>query len=188
MLNHKGTIILETNRLILRQFEMNDAQATFDNWCSKDNVSKYMRWKTHQSIEETKSMIGKWIEGYKDERSYHWIIVNRQTQAPIGTIGLFIVNEFDMCGVFGYCLDDVEWGKGYTTEALNAVLEFAFEQVGFNRIEAEHSVNNPASGKVMQKVGMTFEGVAKQKYKCNLGFQDCNLYGITANEYNNKKG
>lgn len=183
MLQHKGTITLETDRLIIRRFEPTDAQAAFDNWCSKDAVSRYMRWATHQSVIETETMISNWIEKYKVDSHYIWVIVVKETQIPIGSIGLFVSNELDMRGEFGYCLDDTQWGRGYTTEALGAVLEFAFNQVGFNRIEADHSIHNPASGRVMQKVAMQFEGLAKQKYRSNFGFQDCNMYGITAEEY-----
>ena len=91
---------------------------------------------------------------------------------------MFIVNKYDLCGDVGYCIGKKYCGQGILTEALKTILNFAFETVGFNRIETYHSINNPASGKVMQKCGMTFEGIAKQKYKSISGFEDSNMYSI----------
>lgn len=72
------------------------------------------------------------------------------------------------------------------TEALRAVLAFAFDRADFHRVEACHSVRNPASGRVMQKAGMTFEGTARQKYKANCGFQDCRLYAALRKDSGNR--
>jgi len=94
-----------------------------------------------------------------------------------------VVNETDLCGDFGYSISRKYWGQGIATEALKAVLKLAFETVGFNRIESYHSTKNPASGKVMQKAGMKFEGLARQKYKSNVGFEDSNLYSILKEDY-----
>lgn len=68
--------------------------------------------------------------------------------------------------------------QGIASEALKSVLKFAFKTVGFNRLESYHSVNNPASGEVMQNAGMKLEGLARQKYRSNIGFEDCNMYAI----------
>jgi ribosomal-protein-alanine N-acetyltransferase len=180
---HQGTQTLETKRLILRKYHENDAQAMYTTWASNPNVTRYMRWQPHCSVEETQEIVSEFISHYEKSNYYHWIICLKETDQPIGTIGLFIINEFDELGEFGYCLGEDYWNKGYTTEALNAVFEFAFKKVQFNRIEACHSVNNPASGEVMKKAGMTFEGLARQKYKCSLGFQDANCYAILREDY-----
>lgn len=182
-MNHQGTQTLETNRLILRKYQKDDAQAMFENWASNPNVARYMRWQPHSSIEETQKIVLDFISRYEQNSYYLWVICLKETNQPIGSIGLFIVNEFDEVGEFGYCIGEAFWNKGYTTEALEAVFEFGFKAVGFNRIEAYHSVNNPASGEVMKKVGMQFEGLARQKYKCTLGFQDVNCYAMLSEDY-----
>ena len=64
------------------------------------------------------------------------------------------------------------------TEALCAVIRYAFDSAGVNRLEAFHSVRNPASGAVMRKAGMLLEGRARQKYRSHMGYEDCDLYGI----------
>lgn len=186
-MNHQGTQTLMTKRLILRKFEIDDAQAMFDNWASNPNVTRFMRWQAHTSVEESKENIQRFISRYNQKDYYHWVICLKESNMPIGTIGLFVLNEFDELGEFGYCIGEAYWNKGYTTEALKAVFDFGFRQIQFNRIEACHSVNNPASGEVMKKVGMQFEGTARQKYKCNLGFQDANCYGILREDYLNSQ-
>jgi len=111
------------------------------------------------------------------------IIICIENENVIGAIGLFVVNESDMCGDFGYSICKNYWGKGITTDALKAVLKFAFEVVGFKRVESYHSINNAASGKVMQNAGMNFEGLARKKYKSNVGFEDCNMYSLLREDF-----
>ena len=94
-----------------------------------------------------------------------------------------MVNESDMCGDFGYSIGKKYWNMGAASEALKEVLKFGFEVVGFNRIESYHSINNPASGKVMQKAGMTLEGLARQKYRSNAGFEDSYMYSILKEDF-----
>lgn len=182
-LNHIGTKTLTTYRLILRRFTIDDTEAVYNNWTSDSEVSKYMRWQHHKSIKETESKINDWINRYKHNNFYQWAITFKGSDEPIGAIGLFVVNESDMSGDFGYSISRKCWGMGVATEALMAVLKFAFETVGFNRIESYHSVNNPASGKVMLKAGMKLEGLAKQKYKSNVGFEDSYVYSIIKEDY-----
>lgn len=182
-LNHVGTQTLITNRLILRRFTFYDTEAVYNNWTSDSEVSKYMRWQHHKNIKETESKINDWVNRYKNNNFYQWAITFKDSDEPIGAIGLFVVNESDMCGDFGYSISRKYWGMGVATEALKAVLKFSFETVGFNRIESYHSVNNPASGKVMLKSGMKLEGLAKQKYKSNVGFEDSFMYSSLKEEF-----
>ena len=183
MLNHNGTVKIETERLILRRFTIGDVDSMFNNWASDDEICKYMRWTRHENKEETKEIIDSWIDSYSKKSFYQWAITLKGNDEPIGAIGLFVVNEFDLCGDVGYCISKKSWGQGIATEALSAVLNFAFEIVGFNRIETYHSINNPASGRVMQKSGMVFEGLARQKYKSICGFEDSNMYSILKEDY-----
>jgi ribosomal-protein-alanine N-acetyltransferase len=121
-----------------------------------------MRWEPHRSIKETELKINDWINRYKNNNFYQWAITFKDIDEPIGAFGLFVVNENGMTGDIAYIISRKYWGMSIATEALKTVLKFAFEVVGFNRIESYHSVNNPASGKVMQKAGMKLEGLAEQ--------------------------
>lgn len=182
-MNHTGTITLTTERLILRRFTADDVEDVYNNWTSDSEISKYMRWQHHKSIQETEEKISDWLTRYENKNFYQWAITFRDIDEPIGAIGLFVINESDMSGDFGYSIGKKYWNMGAASEALREVLKFAFEVVGFNRIESYHSINNLASGKVMQKAGMKLEGLARQKYKSNIGFEDSYMYSILKDEF-----
>lgn len=178
MYNHQGTVTLETDRLILRRFKLGDAEAMFNTWTNDEEVVKYMRWDTHKSAQESEDVLSDWVINYEKADYYHWGITIKATNELIGSIGMFCVNAVDMCYEAGYCIGRAYWNKGYTTEALSAIIKFGLLNVGINRIEAYHSIFNPASGQVMQKCGMKYEGRLRQKYKSNRGFEDADLYAV----------
>jgi len=178
MLNHKGTVTLETAHLILRKFVFEDAENMYTNWSNDAEVAKYMRWNEHNDINETKKNLRNRIEKYHEPSTYYWAIIMRATNMPIGNIALITSSEYDMCADVAYCIGRSYWGQGIATEALKRVLEFGLAVVKFNRIEAYHSVNNIASGRAMQKAGMKYEGRMRQKYRSHIGFEDSNLYAI----------
>ena len=187
MLEHKGTVTIETDRLILRRFAKDDASCMFNNWANDIDVCKYMRWTPHKSEEESRQILTGWLDSYNKETFYQWAITLKKMNVPVGAISLSVVNEFDNCGEVGYCIGKKYWGQGIVTEALKAVLGFAFTAIGFNRIEACHSAKNAASGRVMQKAGMTFEGMARQKYRSISGYEDSNMYSIIKEDFDSLK-
>lgn len=178
-LHHKGTIPLHTERLLLRRFRPGDEEAMFQGWLCDPEAAKFMRWASYSSVEEARLFLEELLSGYECPDFYRWAIVPRETGKPAGILSLFTVSEWDLVCEPAYCIGRSWRGKGYAAEALRAVLGFAFREAGFNRAEAYHSLQNPASGRVMEKAGMKKEGEAPQKYRCSLGFQDCALYGIT---------
>jgi len=145
-----------------------------------------MRWTTHKNVEETKTTIQNWFEDYKEDNKYHWGICLDDGEM-IGSVGVFNISEYDYKAEIGYCIGRKWWSQGYTSEAVKAVIDYMFINTDIERIEAYHSVENPASGRVMAKAGMINEGFAQSKYKSPDGFQDCDLYGITRNEWETQK-
>lgn len=182
-MNFVETKELNTGRLVLRRFTVQDAPDMFQNWANDPEVTKYLRWQPHASMEVTANLLAEWVKNYNDPNYYHWAIVLRESGKVIGSIGILDPSCSDQRGEIGYCIGKAWWGQGLMTEALLAVEDFAFEDVGFNRLEAFHSVNNPASGKVMQKGGMRFEGTARQKYVANAGVQDCSMYAVLKEDW-----
>ncbi len=176
MLRHSGTVRIESERLLLRRFLLQDTQAVYNGWTSDSRSSLFMRWQPHTSAKETHAMLETWVSQYSNPAFYQWAIELKQTHALVGTIALFTVNEQDRCGDVAYCIATEHWSRGYASEALSAVLYFAFSRENYNRVEAYHAVENPASGRVMEKAGMVCEGVAREKYRSNRGFEDCRMY------------
>lgn len=128
----------------------------------------------------------KWLElcnaGIETGDSFRFAIREKEIGKLIGTIGLHLSKEHHKAEL-GYWLGKDYWGKGYLTEALKAVLQFGFDHVQLNKIYATHFVYNPASGKVMQKVGMKFEGLLKQEYFHQEKFLDVNRYSILKEDF-----
>ena len=182
MLTHKGTQTIETPRLILRRAAMEDAQAMFDNWASDAEVTRYLTWPAHSSTEITEMVIGSWLEGYRQEDFYQWMIVLREKGEPIGSISVVAHNDRVGKAEIGYCIGRKWWHKGIMTEALGAVMDFLFDAVGMNRVEARHDPNNPHSGAVMKKCGMRYEGTTRQSDRNNQGICDTCLYGLVAED------
>lgn len=179
MLTHKGTQIIETNRLILRPFTMDDAEPMFRNWASDSEVTKHLTWPTHESVEISKTVLSDWTSHYGEADFYNWAIVLKENgPEPIGNISVVgIIKKVDGA-TMGYCMSRAHWGKGVMAEALTALIDFFFDEVGFNRIEADHDPNTPASGRVMEKSGMTCEGTMRQAGKSNQGIIDVRRWAI----------
>ena len=186
-MQHQGTKILETERLTLRPFAMGDAGQMFNNWANDCEVTKYLTWEAHRNIDATKEILETWIQNHDKEDFYNWAIVLKEINEPVGSIS--VVNQDDNIKMVrvGYCIGRKWWNKGITSEALNALIKFFFEEVGANRIEAMHDPNNPNSGKVMAKCGMKYEGLLRQGGKNNQGICDDVVYGILAEDYFKKR-
>ena len=183
MLNHKGTEKLETNRLILRKFRMEDYLAMYNNWACEDIVTKFLTWPTHSNPEVTKSVLTDWITNYSKKDYYNWAIELKSEKTIIGNISVVNYREETMSAILGYCMGSKWWGNGIMPESASAVLKYLFEEVGFNRISADHDKNNPKSGRVMQKIGMKYEGTLRKAGFCNQGIIDEVWYSILKDEW-----
>jgi ribosomal-protein-alanine N-acetyltransferase len=183
MLGHKGTREIITDRLILRQFNENDALDMFHNWANDNQVTRYLSWPTHKDIEVSKRVIGSWIESYANDETYQWAIALKESNMVIGAISVITISDSHMNCEIGYCIGKDFWGQGIVTEALKGVISFLFYEVGFERIAAFHHSENIASGKVMKKAGMKYEGRMRHFHKNSSGaFVDCDLYSILKEE------
>ena len=183
-MNNLGTKRLETDRLILRKIDKEDYKQAYENWCSKEEVTKYVTWSKHLDENITKELYDKWILEYADNETYRWIIELKENNEVIGTIGVskkFL--EYSTCEL-GYCLSDKYWNRGIMTEAVKRVIKFLFEDCEAKTVWAEFLENNPASGKVMQKAGMKYEGILRKRVVDKEGKRnDLLVYSILESEY-----
>ena len=176
-MNHVGSVPIETDRLLLRAVVLEDAPAMFRNWTGDDEVTKYLTWPTHASVEVTEGFVRYLLDAYNDPKNYSWgIVLKDESPEPVGMISVVSMNEEVDSVQIGYCLGRKFWGRGIMTEALGAVIDFAFNVLGAQRVEARHDVNNPASGAVMRKCGMIYEGTLRRADKNNQGICDAAYY------------
>lgn len=173
---------IETERILLRPFELSDAKDV-------------QRLAGDRAIADTTLNIP---HPYKDGTAEEWIsthqpkfeagellnfaIVLRTSSELVGAIGLRIVPRFERAEL-GYWIGRQYWKNGYCTEAGRAVLQYGFSVLKLNRVHASHFRRNPASGRVMQKMGMTHEGCARQHVKRWDSFEDLELYGILREQW-----
>ena len=178
MLIHKGTQRIETARLILRQAIPEDAKPMFRNWASDPEVTKYLTWPTHENQETTDFVVNLWLSDYEKPDNYQWMIVPRELGEPIGTISVVRLEDKVREAEIGYCIGRNWWHRGFVSEALSAVIDFLFAEVGMDRVSATHDVNNPNSGAVMRKCGMKYEGTKAASGRNNQGICDLAQYAI----------
>jgi len=173
-----GTKTIETKRLILRQFRLSDAEGMYKNWAGDDEVTKFLTWPTHASIEVSRMVIETWVKGYADDRNYLWGIELKSTGEIVGSISVVALKENIEAVEIGYCIGRNYWNQGITSEAFAALIQFFFKEVGVNRIETRHDTLNPNSGKVMLKCGLKYEGTRIKADRNNTGICDVAMYGI----------
>ncbi len=172
---------LTTPRLVLRQFTFDDAPVvqrlagapeiaagTFIPHPYADGMAE--QWITSQQAE------------YAQGTLVNFAIVYATEQVLIGSIGIML-NPIHRQGHLGYWIGVAYWNQGYCTEAVRAVLQFGFKQLDLHRIWAPHFKGNPASGRVMQKIGMRYEGCQREHYFHQGQFEDAMLYGILHHEF-----
>lgn len=186
-MKHQGTKYMETARLILRPFTMDDADAMFHNWASDPEVTKFMTWPAHTSVEVSRMVLSDWTSHYAEENYYQWAIVPKELGQPIGSIAAVHMNDRLGKVEIGYCIGRAWWHQGIMTEAVKAVIGYFLMEVGANRVEATHDPNNPNSGKVMAKCGMQFEGIQRQAGSNNQGLCDLSWYAVLASEWKDKR-
>jgi len=182
-MEHKGTKVIETDRLVLRPFRLDDVEAAFLNWTSDDRVTEFLRWPTHESILDTQKVVQGWIAGYENQDFYQWAIVLKTMGQPVGTISVVDRNEALNILHIGYCIGSKWWHQGITSEAFSAIIPYLFQEVGANRIESQHDPDNPHSGNVMKKCGLSYEGTLRQADFNNKGIVDACMYSLLKSEW-----
>lgn len=177
------TKTLESDKLILRKFLIEDATGMFNNWATDPERCKFLTWSVHKDIDETEHVIQTWIKEY-DEESLNWVVEIKETHEVIGSICALNINKRNKTVELGYCYGSRFWGKGYATEALRKVIEYLLTECDFYLVEADHMSENPASGRVMQKAGMHKDAVLRERVinKFTKERNDEIIYSITKNE------
>lgn len=151
--------VIETERLILRPFTENDTEAVF-NCCQHPNLGNNAGWKPHDTLEESLKILQTIFIPQKDT----WAITRKEDRLLIGAIGILPdpKRENSNAGMIGYWLDEAQWGKGYMSESVCAVLDYGFNKLGLTLISANCYPQNKRSQRVLEKMGFTYEGILHQ--------------------------
>ena len=181
--------VLRTERLILRAFTLDDALAVNELLADKEIAANTQLipfpYTVQMAVEWIEPQTKAWQEG---RAAVFTLCLSSQSEqgTVIGAVGLEIDSAHERAEM-GYWVGKKYWGSGYCTEAATAVIDFGFKQLGLNRVFAYHMLRNGASGRVMQKLGMTQEGTLNQHVKKWGKFEDVALYGILRRSAGAKK-
>jgi ribosomal-protein-alanine N-acetyltransferase len=173
---------LETERLLLRKLSLEDAGDLFA-YASDPEVARYTTWEAHKTIDDSRTVLSQWVDLYATGQVAPWGVVHKGDAKLIGTCGFVSWAPRHARAEVAYALSRPYWGKGYTTEAVRAVIAFGFNTKGLNRIEARCDIPNIASARVMEKVGMKFEGVLRQQLFVKGVYVDLKMYSILRTEW-----
>lgn len=173
---------LETERLILRKVAQRDADAMFA-YASNDEVTRYVTWKTHQSREESSGYIATAEQRYEAGEIAPWAIEFKENGNMIGTVDFVAWRPEHQWAELGYVLSPEYWGKGIITEAAGELMRLGFEEMGLVRVQARCFKENGASERVMQKLGMTYEGTLRKMMAFKGRHWDLKMYSILKEEY-----
>lgn len=170
---------LNTQRLQLRKITTADSDEAFENWTHSEIVARYLTWAPHTSVAVTKE----WLTFEEEHRNEGWGIILKETTQLIGHIAVIDDKPKTKTKTLGYVLGEAFGNQGYMSEALKKIIDFLFETTDVNRIEAEHDIKNPGSGRVMEKSGMTFEGILREAGINNQGIVDVAFYSILRSDW-----
>jgi RimJ/RimL family protein N-acetyltransferase len=173
---------LKTKRLRLRPFRLDDAAAV-EELAGAYSIAAHTVNIPHPYPEGAAE---EWIAGHEEafekKGGIHFAIALKENDTLIGAIGLYIKKKHHF-GEMGYWIGEPYWNQGYCTEAAREVVRYGFEGLDLNRIQARHMTKNPASGRVMEKIGMQREGTLRQSLFRFDSFEDVHIYAILREEY-----
>ena len=181
-MQHKGTITLETPRLILRQFVPDDLEPMFRFCWSDYEVWKWHNYAKMETIDDVMTKANmftpRWLGAYSDPKRYSWAIHSKADGHAIGR--MFGMHPDDEQVELAYYIGQSWWNQGLMTEAVSTTIDFFLNEVGLHRVYAYHADKNPASGRVMQKCGMRCVRIIPDGCTCNAGTFDRVDYEILA--------
>ncbi|MGG3556601.1 GNAT family protein [Peribacillus frigoritolerans] len=173
---------LTTDRLLLRKFAVGDAEDMFE-YASEPVVSRFVPWEPHNTIQDTYEFLNLIHKQYQEGKIAPWAIEFKQTKKVIGTIDFVAWSPIHSRAEIGFILSKDHWGKGIILEAATKVIEFGFNKMKLNRIEAPCMVENIQSQRVLQKMGMKLEGISREKYFIKGKYRDMAMYSVLRNEH-----
>jgi ribosomal-protein-alanine N-acetyltransferase len=173
---------LRTKRLILRKLTMDDAKGLFA-YASDSTMTRYTSWSPHTSIDESRGFLAHAVNAYENGQPIGHGVVEAASGRLIGTCGISMWNEQHERGEVAWAIAASHWNQGYATEAARAVADDAFRMLPMNRLQSCCHVDNRASSRVMEKIGMTFEGVLRGYFKRTNRYDDVRYYSLLRDEW-----
>ncbi|MBQ8824426.1 MAG: GNAT family N-acetyltransferase [Ruminococcus sp.] len=182
-MQHNGTKLFETKRLICRQFELKDYEDMFKNWAANPHIQLEYGEPVYETISQVKELLKKYIASYQNPDFYRWAIIEKSTQKNIGQIAFCKVYPDCQTAEIEYCIGEEFWGKGYAGEALSGLIDFTFRNTDFLKLEAYHRCENKKSGRVLEKSPMYITNTVERFIREKIHSDGEVCYCITKDKY-----
>ena len=174
--------MLNTDRLVLRRMSKRDASDMYE-YSRLDKVTEYLLWHSHGDLDHTKRYLSLLEKDYRMGNFYDWGVTLKDTGKLIGTCGFTSIDTQNLCGEVGYVFNPAFWGMGLATEAVSRVMEYGFSELRLHRIEAKYIIGNDKSRAVMERCGMSFEGVRRSSMLVKGRYRDIGVCSILSSEF-----
>ncbi|MBO4579592.1 MAG: GNAT family N-acetyltransferase [Clostridiales bacterium] len=184
-MNSIGTKTIDTERLILRRFELSDTASVFRNWASDENVQKNYGEPVYPTEEAVTALLQEYISSYEDNDCYRWAVIERSSGECIGQAAFFLVDTSGHFAEIEYCIGSSFQKKGYATEATRALIKYGFEEIGLNKVQICVRPSNMPSRKVIEKCGFCYEGTLREYFYIDDHYEDRMYFSILKSEYEN---
>ncbi|MED1470166.1 GNAT family protein [Bacillus salipaludis] len=174
--------VLETERLILKKVMQEDLKDIF-SYGSIEEVTKYVTWNTHRTLADSQVFVNFALNQFEQKKIAPWGIEYKDTGKIIGSIDFVSWQQHHKVAEIGYVLSPNYWGKGIITEAAKRIIQYGFEEMDLVRFQARCFVQNIGSARVMEKAGMSFEGIMKKAMFIKEKHWDLKMYAILKEEF-----
>ena len=173
---------IASERLILRPLKRSDYSDMFE-YSKREEVTKYLLWRPHTDSGYTYDYLRYVEKKYRENDFFDWALELKDSGKMIGTCGFNYFDKNNNSAVIGYVINPAYWNKGYATEAVSMVIRLGFIELDLNRIEARHMIGNDSSGRVMEKCGMSHEGILRSAIYVNGEYKTVSVYSILYRDY-----
>ena len=177
---------IETERLVLRRMSRSDAEDMYE-YASDPAVTRFLTWDVHPNARFSANYLSFLQSKYRSGEFFDWAVTLRSSGKMIGTCGFSHFNFPAYSAEIGYVLNPRYWGRGIASEAAARVIRFGFDYLGLNRIEARCMCGNGQSRRVMEKLGMKYEGTVRDGLYVKNGFVSVEVSSILKKEYMQRK-
>lgn len=177
-----GVPVLETARLRLRAYRMDDVEAMFALY-SDPRVMRYWSFPQWVEVAQARIYINRCLAGMHSGEIFPWAVADRETDVLIGALTLFSLHADQLRAELGYSLSPERQGQGLASEALRAGLSYAFDGLGLVRVEADIDPRNEPSWRLLERIGFQREGLLRQRWRVNGEVCDTAFYGLLADEF-----
>ena len=174
--------ILVTERLVLRQLTVDDSESWFQS-LSDDEVAVLIGMEPLEHVDESKGIIDSFSDRYEKGKGMAWAMTLKEDDKFIGTCSYEKIDKENLSGEIGYDLLKEYWGKGFMTEALRAIIDYGFEHLNLNRIEAHTAAINASSRSLLRRLGFFEEGIFRESSFFRGEFRDVCQYSLLRREW-----